>query len=169
MRRPPFFFLGWRADDQPNKCELIQSAGHIIGSHTQKHTSAWKSPFFFVIDMLRGAHAVEKYSREQRWFRPPFGKMNMLGWLFAWASSLRPIFWTVDARDAYFQHDSKCKSIEKVLDEVRQLGGAVVLLHDHHSEAKPENSQRTLELTRKLLELAQKERLEVVTVEALYQ
>jgi peptidoglycan/xylan/chitin deacetylase (PgdA/CDA1 family) len=162
-----FFLLGWRADEQPKQCEHILKCGHVIASHTQNHVVAWRNPILFVFDMLRGARAVEKYSRGSRWFRPPNGKMDLLAWCVAWNQALRPVFWTVDAKDAYFQNEPEYRPIEEVLQEVRKSCGAVVLLHDHHRESKPENCQRTLELTRRLLELARQERLEVVSVEAL--
>jgi len=162
-----FFLLGWRVDDQPKQCEVIIRGGHVIGSHTQNHVNAWRNPFLFVYDMLRGARTVEKYSGGRGWFRPPNGKMDLLGWCVAWTSSLRPVFWTVDARDAYFQDEPQYKPVEEVLREVRQSGGAVVLMHDHHSEKKPENSRRTLELTQRLLELAKQQHWEIASVEAL--
>ena len=159
-----FFFVGFRVQENPTLCEGVQAEGHEIGSHTYWHTHGWRKPFKFVRDIDLGQQAVAPYAHPNVWFRPPFGKLTLLGWFALWKRSLRVIYWTVDSKDA----SAETRAISDVLEEVRRKKGGVVLLHDHYTAGKPEAARFTLELTKQLLEEARDQGWAVSSVSEIF-
>ncbi|MCA8973457.1 MAG: polysaccharide deacetylase family protein [Planctomycetes bacterium] len=126
-----FFLLGSNVKGNEDLVELIRSSGHEIGSHGEEHVHhLWSWPWAGILDTksawnrlrdLLGADATRMP------FRPPYGKMNLLSWLWIVWHRTAVMLWTHDSFDTRLGTD---KSPQQLVDELRRDGGGVVLLHD---------------------------------------
>jgi peptidoglycan/xylan/chitin deacetylase (PgdA/CDA1 family) len=64
--------------------------------------------------------------RGGRLFRPPFGKLNLVGLFYVWWEQRRVAFWNVDPKDFRCRTGAEVASF--VFDHLAP--GAVILLHD---------------------------------------
>ena len=147
-----FFLLGRRAQREPTIADRLKGEGHEIGTHSQEHLHAWKTPpGRWARDLAQGIETVARWNPRPI-FRPPYGKITTPGLIAArsWAPKLG--WWTVDARDTW--------SPPRTPDEVAELAkqGGVVLLHDFDREGRAE---LVLDCTRRLLDLADEQGLTV--------
>lgn len=119
-----FFMIGGFAQMHPALVTRLVGEGHEIGSHTQKHSNAWKAtPWGAMRDLVAGRQSLARLGVPTRLFRPPFGKTT-LGTLIA-GSGLGFAFWTIDPQDSWNR-----RPMADILAEIDQKGGGVVLMHD---------------------------------------
>lgn len=148
-----FFLLGNKVDTSKEGVDRIINAGHEIGSHSYQHLHAWKrDPISVFLDIKKGLRAVRSMA-ECRLFRAPYGKVTLGSLIQVAVQGCRQSWWTIDSTDTW----KRPRSIEEILDQVRSKGGGVVLFHDLDRPAKPENEKFVLDLTRRLLDLAEDE------------
>lgn len=148
-----FFLLGHKVDSAKESIARIISAGHEIGSHSYRHLHTWKrNPISVFLDIQKGFRAVRSVS-ECRLYRAPYGKVTLGSLLQVWLQGGRQSWWTIDSTDTW----QKPRTVEEVLNQVRIEGGGVVLMHDLDRPARPEHEKFVLDLTRRLLDLADKE------------
>lgn len=125
-----FFVLGRSVRRNPGQLELLRERGCELGTHGDEHVHhLWSWPWQGLADTkaswarLRG-HGIDAARLP---FRPPYGKLNLLSWLFV-ASHGTPIaMWTHDSCDTRPDIDRGARAFA---DEVQKDGGGVVLLHD---------------------------------------
>ena len=149
-----FHVLGRHAIQRPALLRRMIAEGHDVGSHTQDHSNAWRSPPWRAArDLAAGVSTVRSLGGHWRLFRPPFGKQTGGGLLQAALLGLRHCWWTVDSRDSWAR-----RPIAEVLAELRRRGGGVVLMHDfdRYDRAPPEPAHvdHVLELTRQIIVFA---------------
>lgn len=157
--RATFFVLGARARAMPQVLLKMQEAGHEIGSHSGRHLNAWKiMPHRAVADLREGFRAVAPWLSHPPIFRPPYGKLSLFTWLTVVLSGWRIGWWTHVSGDT----QSELPLVEEVIQRVISDGGGVVLMHDF--ERVSERADFVLALTRALLRVARKEKLNVVTL-----
>ncbi|MCX7013925.1 MAG: polysaccharide deacetylase family protein [Candidatus Sumerlaeota bacterium] len=131
--RATFFLVARKAVQHPEIVAGIRQAGHEIGEHGFRHAHPWRtwSPAAWS-EHVRARNALRAMVGEQQElaFRPPFGKLNLLTWLYTRRFQKRVVFWTLDPRD-YEQTDP-----ERLADDLleRMRPGAVVLLHDGNAK-----------------------------------
>lgn len=158
-----FFMVGRRVSERPDVARRVVELGHATGSHTQTHTNAWKTnPVRASRDMIEGMQSVARIGGNGRLYRPPYGKLTFATLLHAALRRLQFAWWTVDTRDSWGQRPA-----EEVLREVRDKGGAVVLMHDFDSygaDTDVTHEDYVLELTSRLLKEAGAQGLRVVTL-----
>lgn len=148
-----FFLLGHKVDTSIEGVARITNAGHEIGSHSYQHLHAWKQdPISVYLDIKKGLRAV-RYVAECRLFRAPYGKVTLGSLIQVAMQGCRLSWWTIDSTDTW----ERPRGIEEILDQVRSQGGGVVLFHDLDRPAKLENEKFVLDLTRRLLDLAEDE------------
>jgi len=162
-----FYSLGRNAERHPEATRLLLAEGHEIGSHTYNHSNAWKtSPWRAARDLRAGIAAVAGLGGDRRNFRPPFGKLTLAGLLHGHLLGLRYGWWTIDSQDSWAR-----RPIAEVLNEISQRGGGVVLMHDFDTYAKapvtPSHVDHVLELTARILDLAEQKGFHVVPMSAL--
>lgn len=161
-----FFLLGWRAEAHPEVVERAVSAGHEIGCHGQRHLNALRvTPWRAILDIAAGYQSLKRWVKPDALFRPPNGKITLATW---WALKWRRArlgWWTIDTHDATAV-DVTRPDCRTVIERVRASGGGVVLLHDYGGESsvRSERHDFVVTVTRQLLELAQRDRLTVLTL-----
>lgn len=127
--RATFFVLGKNARKYPELITLIRSMGHEIGEHGFGHLHAWKAnPVEYTTDLIRGGWTIRDYypPPHVHYFRPPYGKFNLLTLFYAWLGRRKVIFWNVDPRD--YEQKSAVQVAQHVIENLAP--GRIVLLHD---------------------------------------
>lgn len=162
-----FYALGRNASRNPQVLRAVIAAGHDAGSHTHDHSNAWKVlPWRAARDVRTGIETLEKFGGDIRAFRPPFGKLTVAGLFQGAIRGLSYGWWTIDSRDSWAR-----RPITDVVAEIAARGGGVVLMHDfdsyEKSPANPSHVEHVLELTGRILDLAQQQGFHIVPLSAL--
>jgi len=162
--RATFFMLGHKAQQYPHIVDRVMEEGHAVGCHSDQHLNAWKAlPWQAVADINAGYERLSPWIRSNAMFRPPYGKMTLPTY---WSIRRRgaPVWWwTIDSGDT----QDALPSTGQVADRLRIEGGGIVLMHDL-DRTQPRN-EFVLELTAKLLDVAQRESLKVMPLGQLCQ
>ena len=154
--RATFFLLGARAEEHPAVVDRLVAGGHEIGCHGYAHLHAWRSgPGRLASNIERGYRALQRWPRERRLFRPPYGKTCLATRLAVRRREGRLGWWTIDSGDTAAALPDPASVVEKM---TRQ-GGGVVLLHDF--DRSPTRARFVLSLTDQLLRSAREQALTV--------
>lgn len=162
-----FFVVGRNAQRRPDLVAREIDAGHLVGSHTEHHLNAWKvDPVTASRDCAAGVDVVSGLGGDGRLFRPPQGKVTLAGAAQAAATGLRLGWWTIDSQDSWARRPPA-----DVVEQVDALSGGIVLMHDSHDFCTDDacvsdesHAEYVLDLTHRLLDLAERRSLRVVTV-----
>ena len=142
--------------------DRVAREGHEIGSHSHDHHHPWLAgPVTALRDALKGFRSLERWVSDEGLFRPPHGKIDMLTWTAVRRRGARLAWWTVDSGDTWGELPQPQQSI----DQVVVGNGGIVLMHD--SDRDDHHRAYVIELTTKLLELADKRNLDVIPLGAL--
>jgi peptidoglycan-N-acetylglucosamine deacetylase len=129
-----FFLVGDRAAAAPDLVQAILADGHEVASHSQKHQHAWTLlPVATWRNVFRAKATLESLTEAAptgpkiRYYRPPWGAFNWITRIAASFADLKPVLWSVRAKDWY--------PGEYADDVVRRVvtgahPGAIVLCHD---------------------------------------
>ena len=148
-----FFVLGRKLDSGQTEILQLKAEGHELGSHSYQHLHAWKrDPLSIILDVQKGLHSLRSMA-ECRFFRAPYGKLTLGSLIQLRFQGCNQAWWTIDSTDTW----SHPKSVETILQQVRDDGGGVVLMHDMDRSEKPAHEEFVLELTQALLQLAKNE------------
>lgn len=119
-----FFMIGDFVQAGPQIVARLAAEGHEIGSHTQRHSNAWKTmPWAATRDLVAGRRTLARLGIPANTFRPPFGKTTLGTLIAGWGQ--RFAFWTVDPQDSWNR-----RPVADILTEIEAKGGGVVLMHD---------------------------------------
>ena len=129
-----FFMLGDRLLAAKSTALKVRERGHEIASHSQKHLNAWKTwPWMVAQDLYRGFQAMKGITDDDRFFRPPNGKLTLATLVQIWFGKKYLAWWTIDSTDTH-----TCRqSVEQIIANVREDGGGVILMHDHSRDQLP--------------------------------
>lgn len=127
--RACFFLVGERVRRYPVLAREIRAQGHEVGNHTWSHRSQWfLSPRRTKLEVREGAEAISEVLGERPcFFRPPHGRMNLIGYQEATALGERCVLWSLSAQD-WRRGRSPAWITKRVM--ARLQGGDIVLLHD---------------------------------------
>lgn len=154
-----FFLVGFRALRSPQMCDLLSSAGHHLGCHTQMHKKPWKVwPWQTASDLEQGYRSMSKWLGPGASFRPPFGKLTLWSWLAAKRRGAPLSWWTHDGGDTHSQLPDPAAVARSIISD----GGGVVLLHSHDRGTDRQNY--VLTITEQLLMAAKENGLAVCTM-----
>lgn len=151
-----FFPLGERAEAHPELLPAVVAAGHEIGCHGQSHPHAFRvGPIAALRDARRGLIALSAWLTRPTIFRPPFGKLDLITWIYLRRNGVKLGWWTVDSGDTRGQVSSR-----PLLEAVRDSRGGVVLFHDFDRVSG--RDAHVLKMLEELLDLARDEGIRVV-------
>jgi peptidoglycan/xylan/chitin deacetylase (PgdA/CDA1 family) len=158
--RANFFMVGHKVNSFTNQAREVISKGHIVGSHSFRHLHAWKSnPYAVNRDIQAGFQKCKQISSSNL-FRPPFGKITLATLLLTWISHKELAWWTIDSSDTW----ATSLPIEKIIDQLTNEGGGVVLMHDYD---RNNSSKRdfVIDLTNRLIQFARDEDFKIITLQ----
>jgi len=163
-----FFMLGRNVTGKAEMARHVNTEGHMVGSHSYDHLNAWKAlPGSVATDVMAGFHALEKAGVKTQFFRPPYGKMNLIGLVQTLAMGFRFGWWTIDSRDVWDR-----RSIEVVIAELARQRGGVVLMHDYDQytgrEGEIGHVEHVLALTEAIIHFARREGYVIKTLTEIY-
>ncbi len=139
-----FFLVGAKAERTPDLVKQIEAEGHQIGCHTYDHRHAYLlSPWKSVATISKGRQAIEKITgKPLRWFRPPWGALNLFQYWFLKQVGLETVLWTANARD--WNKKTGALGIFKLLSQ-KVKADSIIVLHDSGGEkGAPENTVAAL-------------------------
>ncbi len=154
-----FFVIGKNASQHREIIKQIVEEGHNIGNHSYHHQ--WYFPMKCTSKIYKEIAECNQLLKnitgyDNKLFRPPFGVTNPLVARAIRKSGLISIGWSIRSLDTMGQEQ------EKVLNRItkKMCDGAVILLHDNRHGAD--------KLLEKVLQQAQKQKLQPVTVNELF-
>lgn len=139
-----FFLVGAKAEQAPDLVRKIESEGHEIGCHTYYHRHAYLlSPWKSLVTIGKGKETIETIiGKPLRWFRPPWGALNLFQYLFLQQIGLQIVLWSANACD--WEKKTGASGIFKLLMK-RVKPNTIIVLHDSGGEAgAPENTVAAL-------------------------
>jgi peptidoglycan/xylan/chitin deacetylase (PgdA/CDA1 family) len=126
--RGTFFLVGQRVARAPELVRRIVAEGHELGNHTWSHRNLWLcGPRETAREIERGHRALEELAGlAPRWFRPPWGMVNLA--VFPVARRLRTpcVLWSIQPEGLRpVPPDRLARSVLR-----RAHPGVIVDLHD---------------------------------------
>jgi peptidoglycan/xylan/chitin deacetylase (PgdA/CDA1 family) len=158
--RGTFYAYGEKLLENKEIIGQLQSAGHDVQSHANWHKNAWKkNPVDVYFDIKAGIENLINLGITPTLFRPPFGKVTLGNSLQILFYKMKMGWWTIDSGDTW----SNPLDVSAVVEKIKNANGGVVLMHDHHRFFDPKRNSYVLELTSEILEMAEKNDIEVMT------
>lgn len=127
--RATFFLVAEQAANDPTTVRRMVEDGHEVGLHMSRHVSAFLlTPWRSYYEVGRGLGQIAAITGQQpRWFRPPWGHMNLGTWMASRRWGLTPVFWNIAPDD--WRDDRTSDAIMRYVVDLA-LPGTVVVLHD---------------------------------------
>lgn len=139
-----FFLVGAKSERLPDLVKKIESEGHQIGSHTYYHRHAYLlSPWKSIVTIRRGRQVIEEITgKPLRWFRPPWGALNLFQYHFLRHSGLQIVLWSVNGCD-WEKKTGASGIFERITKRIKP--NSIIVLHDSGGEpGAPENTVAAL-------------------------
>ena len=152
------------ARKHPGIVERMRKSGYQVGIHSLSHESAMLSgPGRPGRDVKESKKIMEKMNIAVKWYRPPWGHLNLASLFWIRKLHLNLVFWDVMAQDwsAKETPDSICNKILR-----RVFPGAVICLHDGRGENGAPG--RTIEALKKAIPLLKAQGYEFRRIEEKY-
>lgn len=126
--RASFFVVAEFAKRHPELIARMSDEGHLVGFHSNRHRNAYfLSPATTAEDFADGLGILRNQGVEIRYFRPPWGNINLSSLFWMRKYGLRLTLWDVMAQD--WRGDLTTEDIQRRLQR-RTFPGAVICLHD---------------------------------------
>lgn len=164
--RATFFLNGKNITNREKIVRQIRQRGHEICSHGYDHLNYWKvSPLRALSDIKRGWEAIDNALGQKLnnySFRPPYGKLNFVCWLYLLARRVPIIYWTDDSGDSWPSKPAN----NRIEILARNVNGTVCLAHDFN-RSNEEKEHSLIESIRLALEMAAEKGMRLMTVSEL--
>ena len=161
-----FFLLGKHIDQNRDLARKIIEKGHLIGEHSYYHTHPWKcNPIISANDLIKGWKSVRKIDKKFRskYFRPPYGKFNLITFIYILFWRKKVVFWTEDPKDYMITNIDTF--LENDLGKIKT--GSVVLIHDGRAR-RDENPNTTIDALQAILEKSDRYKIKCQSVDNIY-
>jgi peptidoglycan/xylan/chitin deacetylase (PgdA/CDA1 family) len=158
--RATFFLVGQRALAAPDVVKAIVTDGHEVGNHGWSHRHLWwSSPSQTREEVSKGALVLSELAGQvPRFFRPPWGMVNLALFPTLARVNARCVFWSIQPEG--LRPFAPAEQVEHVLN--RSHPGAIVDLHD--AEGLPGAPQRLLAALPSMIERLKGEGYTLVTL-----
>ena len=123
-----FFCVGEFIENNKEIVKREVKEKHLVGLHSLKHTNAnLLGPKNTFNDFNKSIDIMNKLNIKVKYFRPPWGHLNLLTLINIKKNNLKLVLWNVMAED--WKIDTTSKIIEaKLLKRIK--GGDIICLHD---------------------------------------
>ena len=118
-----FFCVGENIEKHPELYSRIIASGHLIGNHTHNHDNGWRTKANTYINSVERTHAITN----SRFFRPPYGKINLKSINKIKALGNKIVFWSWLSRD----YDSTISNAQILKASLKIKGGDILVFHDN--------------------------------------
>ncbi len=136
-----FFMTGSQMLKHPDIVTKVLQFGHQIGYHGFNHTSQKEqSLLMFLADLKRTQELEERFEIKLDLYRPPYGDLSVLCFLYLILNKWKVVMWSLDSRDSF---DSE-EQIMRNIAPTHIKPGDILLFHD--------DSDKTTKLLPSILE-----------------
>lgn len=124
-----FFMTGFEMQKYPEIVRDVINANHTVAYHGYKHESMKKQNIkTFIADIKNGRNLEKIFNIQLKLYRPPFGDISVLGFIYLVLTGWKIIMWSLDSRDSY---DSKDVVLQTISPE-KISPGEILLFHDDY-------------------------------------
>lgn len=142
-----FFVVGEFAMEHKNIIDKMKEDGHLIGVHSYKHENAWFMGYKRIKeDFYNSICALKNMGIDVKYYRAPWGNINLFSLLNVKKFKLDMVFWNVMVED---WRSNTTSSIIKNKIIKRVSGGDIICLHD--GRGKMEAPLRTIKALEKCI------------------
>jgi len=122
-----FFCIGKNIEQYPKIAQKIINDGHTIGNHTQNHLNGWFTKTnAYVADVEQANQQINKLTN-QRFFRPPYGKIKKSQATALQKLGYKIVMWDVLSAD-FDTTITKQKCLKNVMKNTNN--GSIIVFHD---------------------------------------
>lgn len=159
-----FFIVAKTIEENPQICKRMIREGHIVGLHSLAHKDALVKGYFYTKkDFQESVKIFEKHDLDLKYFRPPWGHLNIFTMFFIKKYKLQLVLWNLMVGD-WKDYDSADPIREELIKRIEK--GSIICLHDGRgSRGAP---KRTIEALEDVIPLLLERNFNFVTVENLY-
>ena len=124
-----FFCIGKNVKEQAEIFQRLLKSGNAIGNHTQNHINGWNSSTSNYLENVEECEISlgDLTNQEQKYFRPPYGKITPRQATAVLQKGYKIIMWDVLSAD-FDQTITPEKCLNNVLDNVKS--GSIIIFHD---------------------------------------
>lgn len=123
-----FFVVAQFAEENPFLVNRMRAEGHLIGLHSLKHKSAMiQTPKYTNMEFAKSMEIMETLGVKAKYYRPPWGHVNLVTLKNLKKHSLSKVLWDVMAQD--WRKDITVDEIQYKLLK-RTTAGDIICLHD---------------------------------------
>lgn len=123
-----FFVVGAFAERCPEIIKRMKSEGHTIGIHSYAHRSGLlQTPWYTKNDFKLTIEIMKKLGVSAKFYRPPWGHMNLAILKNIKKYNLEKVLWQVMAED-WEENTTSDIIVKKLID--RTKSGDIICLHD---------------------------------------
>jgi len=127
-----FFAVADFAAKNPEIIERERNEGHMIGIHSVKHQNAlFRDAHFVYHDIQQSLYTMRKLGCSPRYYRCPWGHLNLFTLYWSRKFDLKLVFWDVMAED-WEAEATPDRTRGRLMERV--YPGAVICLHDGRGE-----------------------------------
>lgn len=123
--RATFFCIGRNIDRNPEIFERLRTEGHTVANHTQDHLNGWQTSTGAYLENMQ--LAAGNFRDEERYFRPPYGKISSAQARALQEDGYRIVMWDVLSYD-FDRTVPEEKCLENTIDNLEP--GSIVVFHD---------------------------------------
>lgn len=127
-----FFMVGHLMEEFPELVNAVIEEGHSIGYHSYRHKSLKKNSFKEVREDLAYARRLtEKFKYPIKLYRPPFGDLSIVSFLWLLLKGWKIVMWSVDCKDSFETKEQVKANITP--DQIAD--GEIILFHEDYKDA----------------------------------
>jgi len=124
-----FFMTGSEMERFPEIVKSVVDQGHSIGYHSYSHSSYKKISLKTIRDELSiGKVLASKAGININLFRPAYGDLTVLSFLYLILTGWKIVMWSLDSRDSFDTKDQVIKTV----DISKLADGDILLFHDDY-------------------------------------
>lgn len=126
-----FFMTGIEMEKYPEIVDEVIKTGHQIGYHSFDHSSLkTRTLRSLASDLRKGKIIAAEHGFLMNLYRPPFGDLTALSFIYLICSGWKIIMWSKDSRDSY---DSP-EQIKHTVSAESLRSGEILLFHDDYKK-----------------------------------
>ncbi|MBT6325349.1 MAG: polysaccharide deacetylase family protein [Bdellovibrionales bacterium] len=163
-----FFLIGKDIINYPDLTQEIINNGHEVGEHSFEHYHPWKMNIIRYFNDLYKSHQIFKQiytdnPQLSKLYRPPYGKFNIITFLYLIISRKKSIFWNLDTKD--YNASSSNDILRIVKDNLSP--GSIILMHDGNPD-KTIKHIHTASAVEDIISFIKSRNLKISTISKIY-
>src|SRR3989338_7213198 len=112
-----FFLTGNQVEKYPQLVREIVNDGHEIGNHNYSHRHIKKMSYKELSGEIQQTNKIIQNitGTSPKFYRPPYGELNMSLFWFAFFRKMTVVLWSVDSNDSYDKSLAKIRERLKII------------------------------------------------------